>query len=547
MKLDRRHFVAASVGASATLLAGGMSGGSASAAVPSRRRLVKTAEGTLRGYETPRLAVFKGVHYGEDTSLTRFQPPVPVKPWTGVRDALALGSPCYQQNIDPPAWQDPQPESEDCLVLNIWAPKEARNVPVMVWIHGGAFLWGSGGVPAYDGTALAERGDVIVVTVNHRLNAFGYLYMGAVSPEFEQSANLGQRDLVEALRWVQRNIAAFGGDPDNVTIFGESGGGCKVSTLLAMPSAEGLFKRAIVQSGSMVEFRTREAAEKEARAVLALLGVDAKDAASLKRIDPLKLKAAYVRHLENTGLPVALGRMPFGPVADGEIVPFQPEDPRALALWADVPLLVGTTREEAVWFLSLGGTIPTLPDDGQLVSAINSTFGNIGKARAEALVAAYRRHRPGIDRQHLLVDIGSAIWMIDNAVRQADMKAAMGAAPAYFYSFDWKEPFMGGLWALHGGEVGFIFGTQDLPTIVEANSNIVEKRKQHYTSEQWHGVRDAMMDSWLNFARTGEPANAHIPSWPAYTLMDRAYMQLDTVSSPGHDPLPADIRVLLHG
>ena len=333
MQFDRREFVSAGASAGGLLVGGGLfSGAATGAALPSARRLVKTSEGALRGYETAKLAVFKGIAYGEDTAGRRFQAPLPVKPWNGVKDAVAYGPQSYQTNTDPPAWQDAQPESEDCLRLNIWAPKNARNAPVMVWFHGGAFWWGSGGMPAYDGSALAERGDVIVVTVNHRLNVFGYLNIGTLVPEYAEQANPGQLDLVEALRWVRRNIAAFGGDPQQVTIFGESGGGGKVTALLSMPSAKGLFQRAIVQSCSLARFRTPDMARQEVRDVCAMVGVDPANAKALVNVPAEQLKAAYIKLCDTSVLMREIGLLPLSPVQDGHVLPYQPRDPRAMAL-----------------------------------------------------------------------------------------------------------------------------------------------------------------------------------------------------------------------
>ena len=543
MNLDRRRFVTA--GTSALFMGQGLLASSAGNAATVARRLVKTVEGTLRGYETAKLAIFKGVAYGEDTTHRRFQAPVSVKPWNGVRDAFACGSPCYQNNPDPPAWQDAQPESEDCLKLNIWAPKDARNAPVMVWIHGGGYWWGSGGLPAYDGSALAERGGVIVVTVNHRLNVFGYLNLGALVPEYEGVGNPGHRDLVEALRWIRRNIAAFGGDADQVTVFGESGGGGKVTALLSTPCAKGLFQRAIVQSCSAPRFRTNDMARKEVHDLCVLAGIDPDNPSALADVPAARLRAAYAEFFKGDVLKGDIGLLPMAPVQDGNLLPYQPRDPRAMALWADVPLLVGTTRDEAVWLMSVNGALPNPSNDEELLAEL-APMHDLGRLRLKALVQALRDQMPGADLQHLMVAAGTAIWMGANAVRQADMKAALGAAPVYYYRFDWEEPIAGKFWAFHGADVGFVFGTQDLPTIIEAKSDAVAERSKRYRSEQWHAVRDVMMDSWIAFAKTGNPGNPTVPDWGPYSLTSRSFMRFDTRPLVDEGPLPAEVIALLY-
>lgn len=506
--------------------------------------VVKTAEGLLRGNNVKKLNVFKGIRYGEDTGKSRFRPPVAVQPWNGVREATNLGSPCFQENHDTAPWVDPQPESEDCLFLNVWSPKGASGLPVMLWIHGGAFLWGSGGCPIYDGGDLAERGNVIVVSVNHRLNVFGYLYLGDLSSEFADSANLGQLDLIEALRWVQRNIAAFGGDPGNVTLFGESGGGLKINALLAMPKAKGLFHRAIVQSGSLLKVRNKEAATQDARAVMQELGLPEDNVDALRTMDPSRLVAAYHAIAMRQGFGGSIDNFVFSPVQHAETIPFQPEEPAARNLWKDVPLLVGTTEDETIWLLSLDGSLPQIADDNALEQAVLA-FKDIGAEKARALIAAYRESIPDANRQRLLVAITTGFWMWANAVKLAQLKAETGAAPVYMYLFSWKEPFLGDAWALHGGDIAWVFDKLDMASVYEEKLDTAALRASLDPAGARYKLRDATIAAWSSFARTGDPANRFLPQWPAYTLDSRATMRLDAKSEIVKDPLGPGVRALL--
>lgn len=488
--------------------------------------LVQTAEGLIRGVGTPKLNVFKGVRYGEDTAGSRFRPARPVQPWTGVRDAGALGPQCYQRNIDTFPWRDPAPESEDCLFLNIWTPKDARKLPVMIWIHGGAYWWGSGGVPMYDGAAMAEGGNVVVVTLNHRLNLFGYLYLGGLSDAFADSANLGQLDLVEALKWVQRNIDQFGGDPENVTVFGESGGGMKISALLAMPSAKGLFHKAIVQSGSITRLRTEESATIEARALLDDLGIAPAELERIRTIAPGRLIEAYDALLERVPLG-AIDDLPLGPVHHPATLPFQLLDAAALELWREIPLLVGGTEEETVWLLGLDGEIPMPTDDADLQRRIRILFPEVDAGRVEALIAAYRRLTPVADRRKLLVDITSGLWMWAPALRQADARVAAGGAPVFMYEYGWREPFLEETWALHGGEVAFVFDKLDLPSAYAENTNTPALRKAIDADGAASRLCEATLAAWTTFAKSGAPAGPLLPTWPPYTLAERASLRFD--------------------
>ena len=329
--------------------------------------IVETTAGKIRGAVVDGIAAFRSVPYGASTAgAARFMPPRPPAAWAGVRDALDYAGQAPQARLGPapraemvdfsgPA--DASPETEDCLTLNVWTPAadSAARRPVMVWLHGGAFSYGSSNSLRLQGMRLCQRGDVVVVTVNQRLNIFGHLDLSQVGgAEYARSGNAGTLDMIAALHWVRDNIAAFGGDPGCVTIFGESGGGGKVSTLLAMPSARGLFHRAIVQSGAAVRLRTRDRAAKLTEAVLADLGLTRASLAELHAVPMRRLLAAIGPAQQAIGpspWPL-LDRYPFGPVVDGTLLPRQPFDPDATPVSADIPLIIGDCAHEASLFLA---------------------------------------------------------------------------------------------------------------------------------------------------------------------------------------------------
>ncbi|HEX2942862.1 MAG TPA: carboxylesterase family protein, partial [Rhodopila sp.] len=306
---------------------------------------METHRGKVRGAIQDGIRVFKGIPYA---SADRFHAPRPAVAWTGVRDALAYGPICPQLEQQPPSfmasWTSERTAAEDCLSLNVWTPgiRDQGKRPVMVWLHGGGFSTGSGSRNVFDGTRLSRRGDVVVVTVNHRLNVLGFLYLAHLgSAAFAESGNAGMLDLVAALRWVHENIVAFGGDPDNVTIFGQSGGGAKVSTLMAMPEARGLFHKAIVQSGSHLEGLTPDEATRYALAFLSALNMNANDVPRLSRLPVSALMAALGKVTQAPG-----PRPNFSPVIDGIVLPRGPWQPDAPQVSADVPMLIGSNATE---------------------------------------------------------------------------------------------------------------------------------------------------------------------------------------------------------
>src|SRR4051794_17367430 len=329
--------------------------------------IVETAAGKVRGVAADGISAFKGIPYGAPTGgANRFMPPRPPASWSGVREATSYHAQAPQMPGRPerrpelrtilgPA--DASPASEDCLTLNVWTPGTdggARR-PVMVWLHGGAFAYGSGNRAVTDGANLARRGDVVVVSVNHRLNIFGFLHLAEIGGErYAHSGNAGMLDLVAALEWVRDNIEEFGGDPGNVTIFGESGGGGKVSVLLAMSEATGLFHRAVIQSGAAVRVRSRERAAAVTASVMNELGIARGDCNKLHEVPAASLAAAIAPSVRAVGRPALplLDRYDFGPTVDGTDLPTQPFDPKAPETARDIPLLIGGTREESGFFLA---------------------------------------------------------------------------------------------------------------------------------------------------------------------------------------------------
>lgn len=488
---------------------------SAAVAVGSEAPVVKTQEGQLRGEKLAErgVYVFRGVHYGQSTAgAARFKAPRRVAKWDGVRDAVKFGPTCPQGgDVGRRTTTSGEllPHGEDCLVLNVWTPNlDAKQRPVMVWFHGRGFYAGAGSEPLYDGARLAKRGDVVVVTVNHRLNVFGYLYLGQVGgKDWQRSGNAGVQDMQLALEWVRDNIAAFGGNAKNVTIFGESGGGVKVSTLLGVPAAQGLFQRGIIQSGARTRGMTLDTATKNTAAVMAKLNV--KTIAELQAVPMEKLLAAVTTTGRTTP--------DFGPVVDGEYLPAHMFDPVAAPSARNVPIIVGSNRDEYSLYAREHPSFGKM-DEAQLRADLAPSFG----ANTDALLAAYRQSRPAASPWDLMVAIRSNRFHI-GAIRLAEV--ATQAAPVYMYSFDF-EPTP--LKAAHGAEIPFVFGN------ATANANARPGAK---------AVEDAMSDAWVAFARTGNPNHAGIPTWPTYDAQRRATMVFDVKSQVVDDPRAPERKV----
>jgi para-nitrobenzyl esterase len=488
--------------------------------------IVSIRQGSLRGKSSGGVVAFKGIPYAAPPFGTRrFQPPQPAQSWQGVRDAFNYGptvsKPPYRSPYDK-VLPEPVIEGWDCLNLNIWTPDPGTvGLPVMVWIHGGAFTNGSGAIAMYDGGRFARDG-VVCVTLNYRLGVDGFLLLE------DGTANLGLLDQIAALTWVQENISAFGGDPNNVTIFGESAGGMSVSMLLSMPRAKGLFRRAIAQSGAGHHVLSLATAHKVSHYLAEKLGVEPtlKGIASvpLDRLlaTQLALDIDIFEHPHGWG-EIVTNVMPFEPVIDGEIVPARPIDRIAVGAGADIDVLVGTTTEEWRLMLVLDGAIDRVNQD-----ALVGSVTGYGLPAAETL-AVYSAARPHARVGDLLAAIVTDWYFRIPAIRLAEAHVKNNGR-TYMYEFAWHSPqFNGRLGACHAMEIPFVFDTLD---IGEVEPLLGDTPPQH--------IADTMHSAWVRFAAHGDPG------WPQYNLKQRATMRFDTVSELVEDPRSAE-RSLWNG
>jgi para-nitrobenzyl esterase len=497
--------------------------------------VAETTSGKLRGAVKNGVHIFKGIPYGASPDgAARFKPAAKPAPWSGVRDALEFGPRAFQNDnsfaLMPELLAlfnaEPIAMSENCLVLNVWTPAlDGRKRPVMFWCHGGAFISGSGSSGWYDGTNLAHKGDVVVVTVNHRLGAPGYLYLGDLAGEaYAASGNVGMLDIVEALKWVRDNIASFGGDPGNVTIFGESGGGAKVSVLMAMPAAHGLFHKAIVQSGPAVTVMERGDATETAAMVLKELGLDAKQIDKLQKIaapDLIKAQSAVLAKVGfGLGALANRRRLGFNPVVDGKTLPHHPFEPAAPKMSANVPLMIGTNKDEILLFA------PQLADldEAGMQTRMKAFIGD----GAEKIIDAYRRARPKATAAEIAVAITSDRFMRIGSITLAERQAAQHGAPVFMYLFTWETPVLGGkLKSPHALEIPFVF------------DNVDTDRLSGDTPTKFP-LAEKMSKAWLAFARTGDPNHSGIPKWPGYSGDHRTTMIFDNECKIANDPYGAE-------
>ena len=484
----------------------------------------------MRGYQEDGLSIFKGLRYGAaPVGALRFKPPAEPQAWREAASATSYGAPAIQSGLapgerrtspgDPPAPDEPA-SSEDCLFLNVWTPGlDAARRPVMVWLHGGGFANGSGGAAMYDGGALARKGDVVTVTVNHRLNVFGYLHLGeAFGPDYAQSGVAGMLDIILSLEWVRDHIAAFGGDPDNVTIFGESGGGWKVSLLMAMPGAKGLFHKAIIQSGPGLKGKTKAEAAETARALLAALQANS----------PHDLAAIATDELSKASVGFGGDAMRlYTPIVDGDALPRDPFHPDATPLAADIPLLIGTNKDENTLFMfghPKFGSFTNEDVDRHAATAVGE--------RGPALVGVLREAFPDYSPSHLVAAVGTASGMWGGSITLAELKATQNA-PVWMYMLTWETPVARGrLKSPHALEIPLVFDN------VERARNFVGR------GEEPQRVADQMSSAWLAFAHTGDPNTSALPAWPAYETGKRSTMIFNLESRVVEDPYPEVRKVL---
>ena len=492
--------------------------------------VAQTTQGKVQGYVRNGIYTYHGIPYAE---AERFMPPVKAKPWEGVRMALTLGpvspqSTAREDDIFPPHWHWPHweprntPQGEDCQNLNVWTPGlDDKKRPVMVWLHGGGFFAGASLVEdVYDGENLSRTGDVVVVSVNHRLNVLGFLDLSAYGEGYKRSGNLGILDIVAALEWVKGNIAAFGGDPDNVTLFGQSGGGAKILTLMGTPAARGLFHKAIEQSGAVemmgMTLPDQMVSRRVAELTLKELNIAPADVANLKDVPYPALLAAGNRALAQTAKEQGLPSLSWAPVMDGETIPAHPVEggfPTGGA--KDVPLMIGSVLNE--WMTApLMAEMATAQSDnknawseGQAKAKLTERYGDKAEAITKAFLNAYPHKKPA---DVIYVDA----WLRPRAVRTANLKADQGGAPVYAYVFTWETPLLGGFaMAYHCAEIPFVFNNIALSEMATGGGRAAQ------------ALAEKMSRAWVSFARTGNPNHNGVPEWSAYDRNGGASMIFD--------------------
>ena len=470
--------------------------------------VVATSNGLIRGSVENGLHVFRGIRYGQDTRPRRFQAPLPPLPSREIAEARRFASSSPQRSSR-------DDTSEDCLFLNIWTPeaKPGGRRAVMLYIHGGAYSNGSVVDPLNDGRHLAAGQDAVVVTVNHRLNAFGYLYLARLDPRFPDSGNAGQLDLILALEWVRANIASFGGDPDRVMVFGQSGGGAKIATMMGMPAAKGLFHRAVTMSGQQVTASGPLNATARARAYL--------DVLKAKPADLLEMPTA--RLVEGLAAidPILGGSVYMGPVLDMKWLlrhPFWPDaNPQSNA----IPMMLGNTRDETRAFVD---------PDGPKIAGLD--WDNLAERMApelrvdilpEWVVAQYRQHFPAYTPEQVFYAATTAGRSWPGQVIEADVRAS-ARTPTWVYQVDFQSPTQPRKGAPHTMDIALSFGTLDAPGSLTG------------TGAGARAVSNAMMAAFANFARSGNPNGRGVPRWPVYGLPARQTMVFDLVSRALADP-----------
>jgi para-nitrobenzyl esterase len=512
---------------------------------------VEIAHGKLRGVRTEGVNIFRGIPYtGRISGDRRFRRPAPLENWAGIRDALRLGNPAIQPPKQTYGLNEPDP-AEDCLFLNVWTPaNDNKKRPVMFYNHGGGFSTGSGGSVGQDGANLARFFDVVVVETNHRLGIMGYLYLDEIAgPDYAGSGNMGMLDIVAGLEWVNKNIASFGGDPGNVMIFGESGGGAKTSCLYAMPAAAPFFNKASIESGPGVRMTPREIAAQTTALVFKELNIDRKDWKKLLEIPVADLLSLQLK-LPSLAPPPPSGNRKrgimessvgsFSPVVDGTALPNHPFDPAAPKISADKPLLVGWNEDEFTFFGMMAKDPSMFKIDFEgLKEKMMPQFGD----DTPLIIETYRKSRPNASAVDLMVAIGSIAMMGFGSLDIAEKKAKQKGAPVYLYNFGYKSEVL-----IPGTD--YPLGTPHAMDISFKFNNEVRPKDGSNGSSYWGGKKPERFlashnfaELWTTFARTGKPGAKEVPEWPPYNLKDRPTMRIDTKCEVIKDRYAAELKM----
>ncbi|GAB3714153.1 carboxylesterase/lipase family protein [Spirosoma flavus] len=485
--------------------------------------VVSTESGKVRGYIHNTIYTFKGIPYAK---AERFMAPTKPDSWTGVRSSMSYGPVCPL--MDPTTsvmdesefvfhhdWGYP---NEDCLRLNIWSSgvSDSKKRPVMVWLHGGGHVAGSSQeLPSYDGENISKKGDVVLVSINHRLNILGFLDLSAYGEKYKASSNTSIMDMVAALQWVKTNIANFGGDPNNVTIFGQSGGGGKVNTLLYTPSAKGLFQKAIIQSGGLgLSFHEPALTKRVGAAVLDELGIKADQVDEIQKVPFGRLAAAGKKavlkvqeQVKAEGKQTGVFGLMWGPTLDGNLLPYQPTDPTAQSISSTIPLLIGSTKNEFMASLRLPDSNALTMDEAK--SMLQKQYGD----KTDAFIAALKKAYPNDTKPSDLLDVDGMFRR--SAIKMADVKAT-SSAPVYMYLFTYQSPVLDGRYkAMHCTEIPFAF------------NNVARCEEMTGGTKAAYELADKVSQAWVSFARTGNPNHKGLPNWQRYTPANGATMLLD--------------------
>ncbi|SHH48763.1 para-nitrobenzyl esterase [Chryseolinea serpens] len=500
---------------------------------------IETSYGKIRGIRTEGVNIFKGIPYGGRISGDRrFRRPAPLEPWAGVKETIQLGAPAIQS----PRRGEPDP-SEDCLFLNVWTPaNDNKKRPVMFYNHGGGYVIGSGGSGGQDGANLARNFDVVVVETNHRLGLLGFLYLDEIAgSDYAGSGNMGVLDITEGLKWVNKNIVEFGGDPNNVMIWGESGGGAKTSCLYAMPEASPFFNKASIESGPGVRMTARETAAETTAKVLKELNISPKDWRKLLDVSAVDLltvqsKFSFVApHLEKNK-----PMFGFGPVVDGIVLPNHPFDPTAPNISRDKPLMTGWNEDEYTFFAwERKDTSAFTMDFAGLQTRLEPQYG----ADAKKIIETYRKSRPNASAPDIFVAISSITMMGLGSIDIAEKKAKQNGAPVYLYNFGYKSDMkipgtdypMG---TPHAMDISFKFNNEVPPKAGEPpRMGFGGSKPDRFIASH------NMAALWTGFARTGKPTAENLPAWPAYNLKDRPTMRIDTKCEVINDRFSEEVDV----